>query len=106
MFTIDMIFDQMFPMLSDISWDLGTVLTGMVFLWLIAEAGILVWEMIDGRLQGHFARRDADTYLSRAEEARRARDANAAGSAAWIQQNMVYQQFLRKSADSQVKGWR
>ncbi|SHO45294.1 hypothetical protein [Desulfopila aestuarii] len=106
MFTIDMIFDQMFPMLSEISWDLGTVLTGMVFLWLIAEAATLLWEMIDGRLQGHVARRNADTYLSRAEEARRARDTNAAGSAAWMQQDMVYKRFLRKSADSSVKGWR
>ena len=106
MFTIDMIFDQMFPMLSDISWDLGTVLTGLVFLWLIGEAGALLFSMIDGRLQGHFARRDADTFLSRAEEARRARDTNAAGSAAWIQQDMVYKRFLRKSADSTIRGWR
>ena len=66
MFTLDTIFDQLFPLLSDVSWDLGTVLTGMVFLWILAEGATLLWEMMDNRLQGHIAGRNADRYLGEA----------------------------------------
>lgn len=106
MFTIDQIFDQLFPALSGISWDLGTLLTALMFLWIIAEGATLLWEMMDSRIQGHFHRKDADYYLEQAEYARFTRDELIRDTALWDVEDLVYKKYIRKSADSYVKGWR
>jgi len=96
----------MFPMLSGITWDLGTLLTALVMLWMIAEGAGLLWTMMDRRIQGHFSRKHADYWLDQAEDVRRARNTLQSGSSAWAEQDLLYKKMIRKAADSRLKGWR
>ena len=68
MFTLDQLFDQIFPWMTGISWDLGTVLTGLVFLWVLAEAFNLLSQMLLGRIGGYISDRDSDHYLDQARK--------------------------------------
>ena len=105
-FTIDQLFDQMFPWLSGISWDLGTILTSLVFLWFL----LLGFDWVKAMLLGGWERSQyakwGDRYTSAAEEARMARDTNLRGSAAWAEQDLVYRKFLNKAANARIKGWK
>ena len=105
-FSIDQLFAQMFPWLTGISWDLGTILTALVFLWFL----LLAFDWIQAMLLGSWERKRhyhwADKFSSAAEDARAARDSNAYGSSAWKESDMVYRKFLNKAAESRVKGWK
>ena len=106
LFSIDQLFAQIFPWLSGISWDLGTVLIAIIFLWFIVLAFDWLQEMMLGAWTSHRYRKASDEYLRRAELSREARDSNLRGTDAWKQQDLVYQGWLRKSADASIKGWK
>jgi hypothetical protein len=105
-FTIDQLFAQMFPWLAGISWDLGTILTSIVFLWFLLLAFDWVKVMVLGRWESNRHYKWADKFSSAAEEARAARDTNNTGSVSWKEQDLVYHKFLNKAAESRVKGWK
>jgi hypothetical protein len=106
MFTMQDIFSQMFPFLSGISFDLGTVLLGILSLGFLIVGFDLIKAMLFGRYERYQYGKHADYYLSQAEEARMARDTQASGSVRWQEQDMIYRRFLKKSVDSRIKGWR
>ena len=103
---MDDIFSQMFPILSGISFDLGTVLTAILFLGFLVIGFDLIKAMLFGRMDRHYASKHADYFYSQAEQARQSSDSNTRGSIGWEEQNLIYQRFLRKSVDSRLKGWR
>lgn len=106
LFSIDQLFAQMFPWLAGISWDLGTILTAIVFLWFLLLAFDWVQEMLLGKWERSRQYKWADKFSSAAETARAARDTSARGSVSWKEQDLVYRKFLNKAAESRVKGWK
>jgi hypothetical protein len=106
MFSIDDLFSQMFPWLSGISWDLGTILTSIVFLWFLLLGFDWVKAMFGLRIDRHFEGKHADYYFEQAESARSSRDTHAEGSIHYEEQNLIYKNFLNKSVNSRIKGWR
>jgi len=106
MFSIDQVFDQIFPWLSGISWDLGTILTSLVFLWFLLLGFDWVKVMLFGHLEQKRYIRHADHLYDRAESALKTRDVFDKGSIEWAEQDLMYKRYLRKSVDSRVKGIR
>ncbi len=106
MFTINDIFNQIFPWLEGISWDVGTVLTGIVFLGFLVLGFDWVMSMLDYRFQISRSNDWAEKYYLSAENARNVRDSFSKGSIEWENQNMIYKKFLNKSADARVRGWK
>lgn len=106
MITIDDIFTQIFPWMEGISIDLGTILIALVFLSFLILGFDLVMDMLGARINMHQQSKWSDKFYEAAENARAARDTNTRGSSAWLQQDMVYKDFLRRSAKSSVKSWR
>ena len=106
MFSLDTLFAQIFPWMTGISWDLGTILTGLVFLWFLILGFDWVKEMLLGNWERNQSSKWADRYSSAAEEAFMARNTNRRGSAAWQEQDMVYRKFISKAADQRIKGWK
>ena len=106
LFSIDQLFAQIFPWLSGISWDLGTVLTAIVFLWFL----VLGFDWLKIMLLGNLERRRYDAasteYLNRAEIARGARDTWGKGTKEWLHHDLLYKEWVRKSVNARMKGWR
>lgn len=105
MFTLDQLFDQIFPWLSGISWDIGTLLTGLIFLSFIALGFDWVMQMFGMSMERRRYNSWSERYYSAAEEALDRRGYFEKGSSEWLKHDMMYKELLRKSAKSQVKGW-
>jgi len=103
MFSIDDLFSQMFPWLSGISWDLGTILTSIVFLWFLLLAFDWVKVMFDNRIYSGRLIKSADSYYGEAESILAERNNYFKESIEWEESNLRYKSFLRKSVDARVK---
>jgi hypothetical protein len=103
LFSIDDLFAQMFPWLSAISWDLGTILTSIIFLWFIVLAFDWVKEMLDQRISMNGYRKMSDNYFDNAKEEFQRRSKLTEGTLKWEESNMLYKQYLSESATLKVK---
>lgn len=97
-----LIFQSIGTLTGGLISDLSSVIVGLVALSFIA----LAVDHITWLLSGTMHRRMSNKYYERAEMVRQARDTNSRGSAAWLQQDMLYKRFLRRSVDESEQGWR
>lgn len=104
MFTLDQLFTQIFPWLEGISWDLGTVLTGIVFLWFLVMAFDWLKEMFLGRMESSRYHKAAGFYYNEAKRVRDMRDMLNKDTIDYEEADLLYKSYLRKSASLRVKG--
>ncbi len=106
MFTIDQIFTNIFPWLEGISWDVGTLLTGLLFLSFLVLGFDYLKLMFFGRFEVQRFNKAADKYYDEAESAWNERDTFDQNSLEWEERNLTYKSLLKKSVDSRVRGRR
>ena len=106
MFTIDQLFSQIFPWMEGISWDLGTILTALVFLWFLVLAFDWVMMMMGDRVMVSRSRKAADYWEEEARTVAMSRDTLQRGSTDWAVQDALHRKMVRRAADLRMKSWR
>lgn len=98
------VFSQMFPMLSGISLDLGTILLALLGLGFLMIGFDLVKVMLFGQYERNRYFRASKYYYDEAKTARSMRDMFQEGTIEWEEQNLLYKNSIRKSVDMRIKG--
>lgn len=104
MFEIDDIFSAVFPFLEGISFDVGTLIVGMLLLTFIVIGFDYVKDVLGSMVNTSFNNRQAKYYYNQAEKYRSSMGSLNPDSLGYEEAQMLYKANLRKSVSHRVSG--